>query len=140
MAHPDPEHIDTIFLTYLQGNAAGLDAELGEPPENPSPAYPHFAVIPLSPFNVEGGLNDPNALHVVDYQVSSVGLYAQQARGGIAEARDRLDGATIDFTAAGYKQAGAIQIVPGPAFSSDQADKPPLFMAHETYRFMVSPV
>ena len=140
MTHPDPEHLSTIFTSFLGGNAPGLDTNLGEAPESPSPAYPYLVVTPLSPFLVEGSLNSVNELQVVEWQVTSVGLTPTQALGGIAAARDRLLGTTVpSFAAASYKLTGAIKLSPGPAFEAEQADKPSLFLANETYRMNVVP-
>lgn len=140
MAHPDPEHLTTIFNTYLETNAPGLSVGDGEAPESPSPAYPYLVVTPLSP-EVTGSLGNGSENHSVEWQVTSVGLDRKEAQGGIAACRDLLLGATEpDFTAASYKKTGEVKIVPAPALTSDQGDKPPLFLANETYRMMVVPV
>jgi hypothetical protein len=140
MTHPDPEWITTILVTFLEGNTVGLDVGLGEAPESPSPAYPYLVVTPLSPFLVDGSLNSVNELQTMEWQVTSVGLTAQQALGGIAAARDRMLGATaIDFSAASYVKTGAVKLAPGPAFESEQADKPSLFLSNETYRMTLVP-
>jgi hypothetical protein len=140
MTHPDPEWITTIFVSFLEGNAASLDVGLGAAPESPTPAYPYLVVTPLSPFLVDGSLNSVNELQAVEWQVTSVGLTAQQALGGIASARDRMLGATaIDFSASSYVKTGAVKLEPGPGFESEQADKPPLYLQNETYRMTLVP-
>lgn len=138
MTHPDPEHIDTILVTYLEGNTPSLEVGYGEAPEAAS--YPYLVVSPLTPFFVEGSLNSGNELQAVEYQVTSVGLTAQQARGGVAAARDRmLASPGPDFTAASYRLSGEVKISAGPSLESEQADQPPLFLANETYRFTIVP-
>jgi hypothetical protein len=140
MTHPDPEWITTILVTFLEGNTVGLDVGLGEAPESPSPAYPYLVVVPLGA-EVDGSLNSVNEIQVMDWQVTSVGLTAQQALGGSAAARDRMLGSTeIDFSAASYKKTGAVKLPPpGPQLESEQADKPSLFLSVETYRMTLVP-
>ena len=138
MAHPDPEWVSTIFTTFLAGNAPSLDTGLGVAPENAT--YPYLVVTPLTPFLVEGGLDSINELQAVEWQVTSVAVTPTQALGGIAAARDRLLGAAEpDFSAAGYKKTGSVKIVPGPSFTSDQGDKPALYLSNETYRMTITP-
>lgn len=140
MTHPNPEWVTTILVTYLEGNTPGLDVGLGSAPENPNPAYPYLVVTPLSPFLVEGGLNDGNSIQTVEWQVTSVGLTAQQAMGGIAAVRDRLLGTPgPDFTPASYKKTGEVKLSAGPALESELADHPPLFLQYETYRMTLVP-
>lgn len=140
MAHPDPEWIETILVTFLEGNAEGLAVGDAEAPESPSPAYPYLVPTPLAPFSTEGSLNSVDEIQNIEWQVASVGLTRQQASWGRARARDRMK--TVpgpDFSPASYKLTGEVKLAPGPAFSSDLADKPPLFLAFETYRMMVTP-
>ena len=139
MTHPDTEWLSSLFVTHLVGNSQGLDVGLAEAPEAPSPAYPYLVVTPLSPFLIDGALNDRNELQWLEWQVSSVGLTAQQALGGSEAAKVRILDTAVDFSASGYVTSGDWQLVPGPAFESEQSDQPPLFVSHDTYRIMVSP-
>jgi hypothetical protein len=139
MTHPDPEHVDSLVITHLEGNTPGLDVGYAEAPENPSPAYPYLVATPLTAFSIEGSLNSINELQDLEYQVTAVGLTAQQARGGIAAARDRMLTGAPDLSAASYKVTGDVKISVGPSITSDRADQPPLFLANETYRFKAVP-
>lgn len=136
MTHPDPEHLTTIFVGFLTGNGPGLEVGYGEAPEGA--AYPYLVVSPLGPDSIEGSLAKPNEIQTVEWQVTAVGPTAQSAEGGVAAARDTIIGASIDFTAAGYKQTGAVKLNPGPTFSADD-DQPRLFMSSESYRVVLVP-
>jgi len=140
VAHPDREWLTAIFVTYLAGNAEGLDVGLGQAPETPNPAYPYLVVTPLAPFDIDGSLGSINELQSMEWQVASVGLTAQQALGGITAATDRLVGTTgPDFSPASYTKTGEVKLVPTPGLSSDYSDKPALFISNETYRMMLVP-
>ena len=142
LAHPDPEHIATILQTFLGGNTELLDVGLGIAPESPTPAYPYLILTPLSPFLIEGPLNDPNPSQATEWQISAVGTTGQQALGGSGAARTRMltpNPPLIDFTPAGNILNGAISLVPGPAFEDEDEDKPALFISHDTYRLKISP-
>lgn len=141
MTHPDPEHTTAILLAFLEGNGPGLDVGWGEAPEAPSPAYPHLILFPLSPALIEGGLRNTQQSQAVEWQVSSIGRWAQEAQGGISAVRDRVldDWKTLDFSAAGYKLSGEPSIEPGPTLTADFTEQPPLFSASETYRLKLVP-
>ena len=140
MTHPNPEAITTLVLTHLEGNTPGLDVGDAEAPEAPSPAYPYLVLTPLTPFDVSGPLSDGNQDHVLEWQVTSVGLTRQQAQGGIGAARTQMLDTAIDLSSASYKVTGEVKIDPGgPAITSDRADKPPLFLANDTYRMFITP-
>lgn len=135
---PDPEWVTTIFVEWLATNPEGLEVGDGEAPENGT--YPYLVVTPLSPFLVEGGLNDSQSQHAVEWQVTSVGLTRQHAQGGLAAARGLVFGGTFpDFTPASYRRSGDPALVPGPALNRDDSDKPSLFYAIETYRYVIVP-
>lgn len=141
--HPDQEHATTIIVTHLEGNTPGLSVGDGEAPESPSPVYPYLVVSPLSPFLIEGSLAEDNEMHSMEWQVTSVGRYRQEAQGGLSAARDRmLDKANRPSFAAmspAYKFTGSVRIVPGPPLEQDNSEQPPLFLANETYRLKLVP-
>ncbi len=139
MTHPDPEHLTSIFVTALEGNSEGLDVGRGEAPDVPTPSYPYLVVSRLGPFSVDGGLANPNQDQNIQWQVTAVGLTAQQSEGGLAAARDTLLGTFIDFSAASYAQSGGMKLQPGPASSRDSTEEPTLFLDVDTYRVPVSP-
>lgn len=137
MSHPDIEHLTDIFKDFLAGNTPGLDVELGEAPENPT--YPYLVITPFAGEH-SGSLARPNEIFEAEWQVNSVGLYPQQAMGGLSAARDRVLGATPDFSAASYVATGSPLIEPaGPAFLRDATEQPPLFSSSETYRLFIVP-
>ena len=139
VSFPSGEWLTRIFVSYLEGNTPGFLVGWGEAPE--SAGFPYLVVTPLSPFLITGPLGDSNADHVAEWQVTSVALTTQQAQGGIDAANDQILGTVgPDFTPAGYTVSGSWRLVPGPAFSADMGDKPPLFHAIVTYRAFVTPV
>ena len=93
---------------------------------------------PQGPFSVEGDLANPNVSQNVEWEVASVGLTAQQAEGGLGEARDALLGTFIDFTAASYGQTGGIKLEPGDPVENQRDAEPALFIATDTFRVPVS--
>lgn len=141
--HPDAEHATTIVLAHLAGNTAGLSVGDAEAPENPTPAFPYLVLSPLTPFSIEGSLAEDNEIHSMEWQVTSVGKYRIDAQGGLSAARDRMvDKANRpDFTAMtpSYKLTGSVKIVLAPGLEQENTEKPPLFLANETYRLMLVP-
>ncbi len=138
MTHPDPEHLSRLFIDHLAAGSS-LSVGYGEAPEAASPAYPYLVVEPQGPFSVEGDLGNPNVSQNVEWEVAAVGLTAQQAEGGLADARDALLGTTIDFSAASYGQTGGIKLEPGPGSLETQRDaEPSLFIATDLFRVPVS--
>ncbi len=137
MTHPDPEHLTLIFVAHLEAGQS-LAVGYGEAPEAASPAYPYLVVEPQGPFSVEGDLANPNVSQNVEWEVASVGLTAQQAEGGLGEARDALLGTFIDFTAASYGQTGGIKLEPGDPVENQRDAEPALFIATDTFRVPVS--
>ena len=139
MTHPDPEHLSLLFVDHLAAGSS-LAVGYGEAPEAASPAYPYLVVEPQGPFSIEGDLANPNITQNIEWEVASVGLTAQQAEGGLADARDALLGTFIDFTAAAYAQTGGIKLEPGDPVENQRDAEPALFIARDLFRVPVSSV
>lgn len=137
MTHPDPEHLSLLFVAHVAAGS-NLAVGYGEAPESPTPAYPYLVVEPQGPFSVDGDLANPNADQNIEWEIASVGLTAQQAEGGLAEARDALLGTFIDFSAASYGQAGGIKLEAGQAIETQRDEEPVLFIARDVFRVPVS--
>ncbi len=138
--HPDPEHATTILHAYLEAGVT-LQVGDGESPENP--VYPYLVVSPLAPFDIEGPIDDGNADHAMEWQVTGVGRYRLDAQGAIAAATDRMLDPASDPDFSGmtpaYKFVGEVVLVPGPAFEQDTSKQPPIFLAFQTYRLKLTP-
>lgn len=133
--HPDLGHVYELLVTHLEGNTPGHPVGDNEKPEGVT--APYLVLTPISPFQISGDSQNINAQVWVEVQVTAVGVTRQQAGSALDKSRDRMLDVVPDVSASGYKVAGPGKLVPGPGARVDDAEKPALHYAIESYRYQL---